>query len=561
MNSPESSPRTSARKRYGRWLLMLLALTIAATPSLASARPTWGSDHDLYVRLMDSGVTTRLDGMELSGEVAISVEPTRKISRVLFYLDDRLAEGLPHSIDNAKPYLLSGGTLDAGTLGGGAHTLTAVVELSGRRSGSRTLSATFTVADAPAPQPSPAPAIELSTSTLYFSALERESVAPQNVGVVADDGSSSTYTATANVDWLGIAGDGTFPGDLQVQVDSASLTVGTYTGSLTLSASGYDDTVLAVSVEVGVAATAPGSRIHWGGDDWYLHGVNVAWYQWGCDFGCGTGSGVRSADSQAALRDRFGQLQQADIHVARWWVFPGNPWQVTRDGSGAPQSIHEAAIADFDAALELAEEFDLYYVFTLFSAPSELPAAWLSDPTQRQQLADVLGDLFARYANNPRVLTWQVFNEPEWDIWNDRADIVQVQELVRAVGASVHSRSSAQVSVGSAMLGGLWMWQGLGLDYYTAHWYDYMSSGGWCAMCTDYAEVQQRFDLDGPLVIGEFFSSTGDDALERFEAWYQKGYAGAWAWSLFPERTYDGMAIDLAAAAAFSARHGDVGPP
>ncbi len=131
---------------------------------------------------------------------------------------------------------------------------------------------------------------------------------------------------------------------------------------------------------------------------------------------------------------------------------------------------------------------------------------------------------------------------------------------MRAIASEVHRRSRAYVTVGSAMLDGLPMWTDLGLDYYVAHWYDYMSPGNWCAMCTDYDEVAARYGLDAPLVIGEFYSNTGDAAIERLEAWYSKGYAGAWAWSLFPERTHDGMAIDLNAAATFSSRHGDVGP-
>src|SRR5829696_4189651 len=30
----------------------------------------------------------------------------------------------------------------------------------------------------------------------------------------------------------------------------------------------------------------PLHRVAWNGGSWYLQGVNVPWYNWGCDFGC-----------------------------------------------------------------------------------------------------------------------------------------------------------------------------------------------------------------------------------------------------------------------------------
>ncbi len=303
-----------------------------------------------------------------------------------------------------------------------------------------------------------------------------------------------------------------------------------------------------------------GGRIPWQGQDWYLLGANVPWYNWGCDFGCGPNGGASSPTVRAALDSGFSQLEASGVHVARWWVFPGGPWQITRDGSGLPNGIDPSVYADFDAALELAEQYDLYYVFTLFSSPTRLPASWMSDPLQREKLVEALSGLFARYGDNPRILTWQVFNEPEWHIWNRAVELGPAQATVRDIAAAVHANSNAYVSVGSAHLGGLPMWVGLGLDYYTAHWYDGMSSGEACARCTDYEEVKARYGLDAPLVIGEFFAGNSTDALQRFEDWYAKGYAGAWAWSLFPDRTEDKLSVNLDAVGTFANQHADVGP-
>src|ERR1043166_46888 len=111
-----------------------------------------------------------------------------------------------------------------------------------------------------------------------------------------------------------------------------------------------------------------------------------------------------------------------------------------------------------------------------------------------------------------------------------------------------------------AMLDGLYLVTGLGLDYYEAHWYDYMGSGNWCARCTDYATVKARFGLDAPLVIGEMYASSDVDALQRLEDFYARGYAGAWPWSVMTSSTSDGMTIDWNAMRTFSSRHADIGP-
>ncbi len=248
------------------------------------------------------------------------------------------------------------------------------------------------------------------------------------------------------------------------------------------------------------------------------------------------------------------------LRVVRWWMFEGGAKPITRDADGTPAGLDPTIYADIDAALALAEQADVFLIFTLFAAPTDVPSSWLSEPAQRTRLAETLAPLFGRYRGQPRLLAWDLFNEPEWDIWNHKVAAEAVQATVRELAATVHAQSDAYVTVGSAMLDGLPLWVGQGLDYYTAHWYDYMSSGNWCAPCTDYAAVRARYGLDAPLVIGEFYAGPDVNARERFASWYDNGYAGALAWSLVPERTFDRMAVDLAAAAAFAAAHEDVGP-
>jgi hypothetical protein len=305
-------------------------------------------------------------------------------------------------------------------------------------------------------------------------------------------------------------------------------------------------------------APGVGSTVAWNGGSYYLHGANVPWVNWGCDFGCAANSGVSDPSVKALVDAKFASAAAAGMHSIRWWTFEGNPWQIRTDANGTPVAVDAAVYADFDAAMALANKYDLYYDFVLFSGPTAVPTAWLTDATKRAALANALAPLFQRYGTNPRVLSWEIFNEPEFDIWGAKIDQASVQATVRAIGAAVHANGRAYVTVGSAYLDGLSMWTGQGLDYYQAHWYDYMSSGDFCAICTDYAAVRAKYGLDHPLVIGELY--VGTDTPGRFATFYQKGYAGAWSWSLFPDKTSDHLVTDLAQATSFAAARSNLGP-
>jgi len=311
--------------------------------------------------------------------------------------------------------------------------------------------------------------------------------------------------------------------------------------------------------EAARAAVPAGTTIPYNGSNWNLHGVNMAWYNWACDFGCGANGGVSSTKS--TLAPRFSQLASSNVRNVRWWMFEGDAWQVERDSSGNPTRINPTVYQDLDAALELARQYDLYLTLVVFNFPGDIPPSWLSNPAQRQKVADVLAPMFARYANESHILAWEVFNEPEWDMWSGKVNTAQTQDFVRTMVNTVHANSSRYATVGSAMLDGLQFWTGMGLDFYQAHWYDYMRNGNWDVTQNDYATVKARYGLDKPLVIGEFYAGTDANALSRYQMFFDKGYAGAWAWSLWPERNQDGLAIDMNGTAQFARNNASIVGP
>lgn len=355
----------------------------------------------------------------------------------------------------------------------------------------------------------------------------------------------TTTPSVRGVVWMDA--DQTSTGGLDWRITSSTTARDAYRAAIV---TGSDFYGMPDDINIGIA-----SRIPWQNQNWYLHGCNLPWYNWEGDFGGGT-NGVANAANRNVIDAAFSRAAASGMRTIRWWCFEGSGWQVTRDGANLPTGLNSAIYVDFDAALELAAAHDVYLVFNLFSSHSTVPATWTTDPLQRAALGAVLEELFARYANHPRILAWEPFNEPEFQVTNGTFTMADVVATGKAISDAVHRRTNALTAVANGHIDFLNYWVGNGFDFYSPHWYDYMNGGGWDAWNHTYAELVAQEGLDGPVVIGEFYAGP----TPRWEGFYTRGYAGAWAWSLLSDRTSDGLTIPDAEAAAFAAAHADTGP-
>lgn len=313
-----------------------------------------------------------------------------------------------------------------------------------------------------------------------------------------------------------------------------------------------------VVLEGARAGAAPSGRVTWAGKERFLAGANVPWFNWACDFGCGASGGVSDPVVRAALDERFGRFRATGLDVLRWWMFePGAGGQIAqiRPGASGALEVSPTVYADLDAALALAEKHDLYFVFVLFAGvgPDNMPSAWVNDPAKRQELTTALGALFSRYGANPRILAWEIFNEPEWQIWNGLASEANSVALAGLIEREIHARSQALVTLGQATLDGIPMWRNVRLDFHSPHYYSPMTWASACAACRDYASIASGYGTSLPVVVGEWDAPDNGTTDERWRHWYDSGYAGAWAWSIFPEKTNDRIAFGYASARAFAA--------
>jgi hypothetical protein len=282
----------------------------------------------------------------------------------------------------------------------------------------------------------------------------------------------------------------------------------------------------------------------------------MPWLNWNSDFGGGGGSVHQNLNE---VDTKLAAAQGAGMHMIRWWVFEGGSPQITRDGSGTPTGLNPAVYTDIDAALTEAAKYGISYDFVLFGNTNDdaVTHQWWENSAKRAALANVLAPLFAHYASNPRVHTWEIVNEPDWQTRNGITTVAGATATVDAIADKVHANSSAYVTVGEAQVQDMQTWVGHHLDYHSPHYYDNFGTGSNDPFVTQVASPDGK-----PVVIGEFPASSGltPSAQARYQDLYNNGYAGGWAWSLSPEHTADKISVDLAAVAAFAAGKTDLGP-
>ncbi len=310
----------------------------------------------------------------------------------------------------------------------------------------------------------------------------------------------------------------------------------------------------------------------------YVHGVNMAWLNYGSDFGGGSSG---AAANQSIIDSWFTRAQAAGMNVVRWFLFPtdsaNGPSQILRDVNNVPTGISPAVWTDIDAVLAMAASRNLALNFVIFNQPTNMPSAWRDDPTTRSALVSALGTIFSRYQNHPHIFAWESFNEADNYIYlpidgTARIDRTNFLQLVTDINGQVHSQSPLTLAtVSNGGCGGtvLTYFKNTGCDFYQAHWYDNSApvrTDDYNMYLHSYDYYRMKWNLDKPLIVGEFYGDTsagaespGVTTSQKYATFYANGYAGGWGWSATPSAG-DGMRIDWSAATSFAATAPDLGP-
>ena len=287
------------------------------------------------------------------------------------------------------------------------------------------------------------------------------------------------------------------------------------------------------------------------GQPYFLAGVNYPWKS-GQEFGSGGWgySGVASSTTNAEIDVDFANLAARGVRVVKWRIFNDGRYNPKRDARGFVLGVDRELPRDLGAALRLAEKHGLYLVLTLFtsgfwtadcaSGPVRFGggAATLTDPSLRASLIrNAVVPTLRAVGRNPRVLAFEIIAEPEWGVHglnagDESKGLVQIpleplRVFVRETARLIHLHTSALATVESNRASHMALWRGLGLDYYSFSWYD------WMEPYEPLDRPASALGLDRPIVLGEFPASGSQyySLAEVLELTWRNGYAGAFAWS------------------------------
>lgn len=291
------------------------------------------------------------------------------------------------------------------------------------------------------------------------------------------------------------------------------------------------------------------TRLDVGGRSLFWAGLNYPWHNYQ-DFGSGPWghSGVSNATSYAEIDTDFANMAAQGVKIAKWRVFNDGRYSPKFDERGYVTGFDDRFYDDVDKALEIARKYDIYLVLSLFSS-----SLWttdcekngvrlgvgpgiLADGGRRKSLVEkAVIPLLQHIGPNDHVLAYEIIAEPEWGVYelrdknSDRKTVPlnAARAFVKDAAKAVHKYTNAYVSVQSNRPTYMRHWRGLGLDYYSFSWYDWMEP-------YDPLDVPATtYRLDKPVVIGEFpvAESQYYDFAQVIDIAYRQGYAGAFAWS------------------------------
>jgi len=288
----------------------------------------------------------------------------------------------------------------------------------------------------------------------------------------------------------------------------------------------------------------------------FLAGINYPWktYQ---DFGTGAWgySGVASATTRAEVDTDFANLAAQGVQVVKWRLFNDGRYSPEFDADGFVTGFDDKFYADLDAALTLARKHNLYLVFTLFASGLWTTgcsvqgvdlgghAYTIAQLAKRNSLVrNAIVPLMQHIGHNDRVLAFEIVAEPEWGIAELNRDndgrikipLAAMRAFVGTTAQAIHTYTDALATVESNRASNMQYWQGLGLDYYSFSWYD------WLEPYDPLDRPYRDLGLDAPAVLGEFpvGSSRYYNLAQVLAIAYKRGYAGAFAWSYWGEDGY-----------------------
>ncbi|KAL7637770.1 UNVERIFIED_CONTAM: hypothetical protein RMT77_011381 [Armadillidium vulgare] len=327
-----------------------------------------------------------------------------------------------------------------------------------------------------------------------------------------------------------------------------------------------------VSSSFGARLATSGTTLTYNGEQVYLNGVNIAWNNYGYDFGNGQYDGT--------LDEWLTEIGTAGGNAVRIWVHVEGYSSPAFGSDGTVTGCDSTGtfIDDVTRFLNTAQENNILVIFTLWNGAyvtNQNEVQLFLDDTKLESYIDNCFQEFASsVAGHPALGAWESINEPEGSVqvtsnsdpcydtsflqgsgagWTgNNIPMERFLHFIGRINQAAHEFDpTGLVTLGSwshipqsdafsnthnyytdACLNEAAGGSGAQLDFYQMHSYDWNGQWGDNAPFTVKASDYQ---LDKPLLIGEYSSAcaAGTSLTDLIEYGYSNGYVGTldWHWA------------------------------
>jgi uncharacterized repeat protein (TIGR02543 family) len=289
----------------------------------------------------------------------------------------------------------------------------------------------------------------------------------------------------------------------------------------------------------------------------FVSGMNLAWISYAGDVGDTPLDTVKVNSAMKAISD-------SGANSMRIWLSTDGTKDPKYGSNGLVTGPGSQTTANIQKMLKLAKKNNLVLMLVLLThnwVNKDINSTILAnnkkmlttDAGLQAYIDNYLIPVVTAIGNDPNLLCWEVFNEPEGmvDGWSSPANTItkaQVQKSVNWIAAAIHQAvPNVLVSNGAATIGTLNWYKDAALntaggkangtlDFYMAHYY------GWNGPSNSpFTKNYASWNLDKPLVIGEYASSSWSPAtkstlqdagnVDTLMTYLDKaGYAGGLGW-------------------------------
>ena len=308
------------------------------------------------------------------------------------------------------------------------------------------------------------------------------------------------------------------------------------------------------------------SRVRFNNQDLFINGLNLAWGQYPsgrASFADDIGPTTNTPNMSHFL-DVFNMLEANGANCMRLWLHTNGDKTPEWKGSKVIGPGKDT-VSDLKNLLDLAWEHKVSMMLCLWSFDmlrisngsmiTNRAMDILTNDTYRQSYVNnSLIPMVKALKGHPAILAWEIFNEPEgmsnehgWK-HTRHVPMADIQAFVNVCAGAIH-RTDPTVMVTN----GCWSFiavsdkpRGSGnynyytdarligaggdadgtLDFYCVHYYDWAKGA-----LSPFLHPASYWQLDKPIIIAEFYPNCNYCTRTSYETLYQKGYAGALAWS------------------------------